>query len=89
MTGDLLPVMAITSKPIGKGMHFRSGFPSAPRPHAPGFPNYGFVITAGKTKIIICTDFHDAEGVLEHFVDADFIFVEANHDLDLLRENTR
>jgi ribonuclease BN (tRNA processing enzyme) len=56
-------------------------------PHAPGFPNYGFAITTGRRKIVIFTDFHDTAGLLEHFVDADFIFLEANHDLDLLREN--
>jgi phosphoribosyl 1,2-cyclic phosphodiesterase len=56
-------------------------------PHAPGFPNYGFVITTGERKIVVFTDFHDAAGLREHFVDADFIFVEANHDLGLLREN--
>ncbi|MEI6667557.1 MAG: MBL fold metallo-hydrolase [Acidobacteriota bacterium] len=56
-------------------------------PHAPHFPNYGFVIMAGDRKVVICTDLHDATGLLEHFVDADFIFVEANHDLALLREH--
>ena len=55
-------------------------------PHAPSYPNYGFVITTGQRKIVIFTDFHDTAGLLGHFVDADFIFLEANHDL-LLREN--
>ena len=56
-------------------------------PHTPSYPNYGFVITTGQRKIVIFTDFHDTAGLLGHFVDADFIFLEANHDLDLLREN--
>jgi ribonuclease BN (tRNA processing enzyme) len=56
-------------------------------PHAPSFPNYGFVVSTGHRKIVIFTDFHDTAGLLEHFVDADFIFLEANHDLDLLREH--
>jgi phosphoribosyl 1,2-cyclic phosphodiesterase len=60
-------------------------------PHAPGVPNFGFVITArgarSKRTIVVCTDFHDYGGVLPHFVDADFIFVEANHDLQLLRQH--
>ncbi len=55
-------------------------------PHAPDFPNYGFVITTRETKVVIFTDFHDATGLLKHFIDADFIFIEANHDLGLLRE---
>lgn len=58
-------------------------------PHAPGVPNFGFVICHGKgnkrRKIVICTDFHNYGNVLRHFVNADFIFVESNHDLELLR----
>jgi hypothetical protein len=58
-------------------------------PHAPHVPNFGFVITTynrGRTRtIVICTDFHQYGAVLPYFVDADFIFVEANHDLELLR----
>jgi phosphoribosyl 1,2-cyclic phosphodiesterase len=58
-------------------------------PHAPGFPTFGFVIEAGwgkaRKKLVVCTDLHEGSGILPHLVDADFIFVEANHDLDLLR----
>ncbi len=60
-------------------------------PHAPGVPNFGFAIAARglrrTRRIVLCTDFHDYAGVLPHFVDADFIFVEANHDLQLLRQH--
>jgi ribonuclease BN (tRNA processing enzyme) len=60
-------------------------------PHAPDVPNFAFVITArdrgARRTIVICTDFHDYAGILPRFVDADFIFVEANHDLDLLRQH--
>lgn len=59
-------------------------------PHAPGYPTFGLVITAGsgraKRKLVICTDLHDFEAIRPHIVDADFVFVEANHDLELLRE---
>lgn len=59
-------------------------------PHAPGVPTFGFVITVqdgrSRRRIVVCTDFHDYAGVLAHFVDADFIFVEANHDRALLRQ---
>ena len=60
-------------------------------PHAPDVPNFGFRITARdrgtKRTLIVCTDLHDYAGILPHFVNADFIFVEANHDLDLLRQH--
>ncbi len=58
-------------------------------PHAPSCPTFGFVIryqSAGETrKVVVCTDFHDPSEVADRFVDADFIFIEANHDPDLLR----
>ncbi len=60
-------------------------------PHAPAVPTFGFVITVrderATRKMVVCTDFHDFGGLLPHFADADFIFVEANHDLQLLREH--
>lgn len=59
-------------------------------PHEPGVPNFGFVICHGEgrrtRKIVVCTDFYNYAGVLHHFMNANFIFVESNHDLDLLRE---
>ncbi len=60
-------------------------------PHAPGFPTFGFVIAVHdgrrRRRVVVCTDFHGYAGVLPLFVDADFIFVEANHDLKLLRQH--
>lgn len=60
-------------------------------PHAPQVPSFGFAITVragGRTRsLVACTDFHDFGEVLPHFVDADFVFVEANHDLELLRQH--
>jgi phosphoribosyl 1,2-cyclic phosphodiesterase len=57
--------------------------------HAPDVPNFAFVITAHdgrkRRRIVVCTDFHDYSGLVSLFVDADFIFLEANHDLALLR----
>jgi phosphoribosyl 1,2-cyclic phosphodiesterase len=61
-----------------------------PVPHAPGYPTFAFHITAhdGRStrRIVVCTDLHDYASIVPAFVDADFIFVEANHDLELLRE---
>jgi ribonuclease BN (tRNA processing enzyme) len=60
-------------------------------PHAPQVPTFGFVITArdgGSTRtVVICTDFHDYSSILPCLANADFIFVEANHDLALLRQH--
>jgi phosphoribosyl 1,2-cyclic phosphodiesterase len=55
-------------------------------PHDPDFPTFGFVIRAGGIKIIAATDFHATDGLAGHLVDADFIFIEANHDPDLLKK---
>lgn len=58
--------------------------------HDPRCPTHGFVIRCRQgqrsRKIVVVTDFNDYNGLLPHFTDADFIFVEANHDLELLRK---
>ncbi len=60
-------------------------------PHSPGVPTFGFVLTVhdGRTrrKLVVCTDFYDYARVLPQFVDADFIFLEANHDRKLLQQH--
>ncbi|UCF16692.1 MAG: MBL fold metallo-hydrolase [Phycisphaerales bacterium] len=53
-------------------------------PHDPWYPTYGFVVKYRRSKIVIATDFCYWDSLLEHFVDSDFIFVECNHDLELL-----
>ena len=54
-------------------------------PHNPYFFTCGFVITYMNKKAVIATDFNSWQGSLEYFTDSDFIFVESNHDLELLR----
>jgi phosphoribosyl 1,2-cyclic phosphodiesterase len=60
-------------------------------PHAPQVPSFGFAITARvgekERSFVVCTDFNDFGEVLPHFLDTDFVFVEANHDLELLRRH--
>jgi phosphoribosyl 1,2-cyclic phosphodiesterase len=60
-------------------------------PHAPGFATFGFAVEAGRganrRKLVVATDFHEASTVRPHLDGADFVFVEANHDLDLLRQH--
>jgi phosphoribosyl 1,2-cyclic phosphodiesterase len=57
-------------------------------PHNPNCPNFGFSIRfrdGGQWKTaVIVTDFRDGRDALDYFIDADFIFVESNHDPGLL-----
>ena len=54
-------------------------------PHDPDTPTFGFVVRHEDTKAVLCTDFCNFAGVLDQFVDADFVYVESNHDPHLLR----
>ena len=54
--------------------------------HSPYYPTYGYHIQYEEKKIVIATDFLDWESVFEYFLDADFIFVESNHDVELLKK---
>lgn len=56
-------------------------------PHQPAFLTCGFTIYYKDKKIVIATDFKDWNGQIDRFADADFILVESNHDLELLRKN--
>jgi len=53
-------------------------------PHHPDYQTYGFVVEYKDAKAVIATDFNYWQDSIDHFIDADFIFVESNHDLDLL-----
>ena len=52
--------------------------------HNPYYPTYGYEILWQDKKVVIATDFSRWDQVFDRFVDADFIFVESNHDLELL-----
>ncbi|MCK5564755.1 MAG: MBL fold metallo-hydrolase [Planctomycetes bacterium] len=54
--------------------------------HHPLLPTFGFAIVCNGKKAVIATDFNDGRDIIEHLVDADFIFVESNHDPELLRK---
>lgn len=60
-------------------------------PHAPEMPTFGFAIEAGhgarRRKLVMATDLRDAAAVRPHLSAADFVFIEANHDLGLLRRH--
>jgi phosphoribosyl 1,2-cyclic phosphodiesterase len=55
--------------------------------HNPYYPTYGYRIHCQGKKMVVVTDFLDWQDVFEYFINADFIFVESNHDLDLLQQN--
>ena len=54
--------------------------------HNPAFPTYGFAIGHDGKKIVIATDLNSFDGLIDTFLDADVIFIESNHDLELLRQ---
>ena len=54
--------------------------------HNPYYPTYGFSVHHKDKKIVIATDLNTFDGIVENFIDADLIFIEANHDLELLRQ---
>jgi phosphoribosyl 1,2-cyclic phosphodiesterase len=60
-------------------------------PHDGVRQTFGFEVTGRpngkKRKVVVATDFWHWQGVSDWFEDADFIYVEANHDRDLLRAN--
>ena len=60
-------------------------------PHHPGQTTFAFVIryteNARDYKILAAADFSDGAQLVEHLKDADFIYIESNHDLEMLNEN--
>jgi phosphoribosyl 1,2-cyclic phosphodiesterase len=58
-------------------------------PHADGYTTFGFEVSCvqhgRQRRVVAATDLWDWQDVLDRFQDADFIYVEANHDLELLR----
>ena len=64
---------------------------AVPVSHAPCMTAHGFVVTRGKgrkkVRIVIATDLTKWGGDIGDFVGADLVYVEANHDPELLRAN--
>ncbi len=62
-----------------------------PLSHAPDVPTFGFAVSAGhgsnRRRILIATDFCEPSDVLPHLAGTDFLFLEANHDPQLLSEH--
>jgi len=59
--------------------------------HAPDTPCFGFVVRAAlgnrRRRLVFATDFRDPSALLPHLRGADFVFLEANHDVELLRRH--
>lgn len=55
--------------------------------HAPGYPNFGFLVRHGRLRMVLATDFNDVRALEGHLPGADFVFLESNHDLELLRRH--
>jgi len=60
-------------------------------PHYPGHATFGFEVSCARRgrwrRLVVATDFHDGASLRHWFEDADFIYVEANHDPELLEEH--
>jgi len=58
-------------------------------PHHPGLTTFAFVIhhkgQYHEHKILVASDFTDGTALTDHLSDADLIYIEANHCLELLR----
>jgi phosphoribosyl 1,2-cyclic phosphodiesterase len=58
-------------------------------PHDGVRPTFGFAISLSRKgrqkRVVVATDFRDWGGLPSWFADSDFIYVEANHDPELLR----
>lgn len=54
-------------------------------PHAPDVATFAFVVRAGGRKLLIASDLSDPEAIAPHIADCDLIYVESNHDLEMLR----
>jgi len=57
-------------------------------PHQAQYPTYGFMIECQQNslwyKVVVASDLCDGRVLLDYLVDADFIYIESNHDPDLL-----
>ncbi|MFH1145109.1 MAG: MBL fold metallo-hydrolase [Candidatus Eisenbacteria bacterium] len=62
-------------------------FTPLPVPHAPGVTTHAFLISHAHWRILVASDFNNPEAVVPHIYDCDFIYVESNHDLELLRRH--
>ena len=56
-------------------------------PHNPAYITHGFRVTANGKTLVLATDFNSWHTGLDKFLNADLVFLESNHDLNLLTLN--
>jgi phosphoribosyl 1,2-cyclic phosphodiesterase len=56
-----------------------------PIPHAPEVTTHAFLIRRGRRSLLLASDLGDPEAVAPYVADRDLIYLESNHDLELLR----
>ncbi len=54
-------------------------------PHAPTVTTHAFLVRRGRRRMFIASDFHDPEAVVPLIYNCDLIYLESNHDPELLR----
>jgi phosphoribosyl 1,2-cyclic phosphodiesterase len=87
------PFLGLKIRPFSERPFAVRDFAIAPFlvPHDSGRPTFGFQISAlykGKRKtLVVATDFWEWRSLPGRFENADFIYVEANHDPELLRRH--
>ncbi len=59
--------------------------------HNPAFRTFGFSLIcdtdSGEKKVTLATDLCETDSCKKYFVDSDFIFLESNHDLEMLAQD--
>jgi phosphoribosyl 1,2-cyclic phosphodiesterase len=88
-----LPFLHLKIRPFSESPFRIGDFAVRPfrLPHDGIRATFGFALYANgngkQKKVVIATDFRDWRGLPGWFADSDFIYVEANHDPELLRTN--
>lgn len=55
-------------------------------PHHPAHLTHGYSITHEDKNILVAADFSKGKTLIPHLKTSDFIYIESNHDLDMLEE---
>lgn len=55
-------------------------------PHHPAHLTHGYCISHGDKKILVAADFSNGDCLRPYLLTADLIYIESNHDLDMLEE---
>ncbi len=56
-----------------------------PVSHAPGVHTHAFRFDFGHHRLVVATDFHEGDSLIPFLDDVDLVYIESNHDPELLR----